>query len=236
MYDVRKILGFFTPSPLCLIFMYCLSTNLGYFLTPPPPLPLWMDVIYDDDALFNLSMRSITCRFPREESVPNFWRNSCKFQTRELVLSLIKCFNFIKQVFMDMEDVVLICTQVQLAEAMVEWLRRQTSNPKSPVRISAWQECLVGIWTWIGGNAVDSLLKLELYSFIVRSFPKWSWFRAFPWPSLRHFWDSYRDTLTETEIRTLALIVLSKERVIFVAIRKYHIKVNQSCLLHAHLS
>ena len=83
---------------------------------------------------------------------------------------------------------------------MVEWLRRLTSNLKILVRILTGATCPIGIWSGIGGNAVDSLLKLELYSFIVRSFPKWSWFRAFPWPSLRHFWDSYRDTLTERNV------------------------------------
>ena len=56
--------------------------------------------------------------------------------------------------------------------------------------------CLVGIWTGIGGNAVE----LELYWFIVRSFQKWSWFKGFPWPSLRPFQVSYRDTLTEIKV------------------------------------
>ena len=43
------------------------------------------------------------------------------------------------------ENLLEICTLFVLAEAMVEWLRRRTSDSKTPVRITARQECLVGI-------------------------------------------------------------------------------------------
>ena len=60
MYDVRKIFGFCVPTPYPPLsefnYMYCLSANLRYFLTPPPLL--CEDVIYGSplcDLYYNLA-------------------------------------------------------------------------------------------------------------------------------------------------------------------------------------